>query len=92
VKSSEQLVKDALDKLNPPYSEDIVDEVFGIIEHDPILFDDYQGIIDNEMSKGSLNQNIGHYVKKLTDGEKKSSDNTCKKTTLAKKYSKFKWI
>ena len=84
------LVEKALKTRKEPYSEDITDEVFGVIEESCGLKKEYDKIA-GEFSGGNkgLNQNIGYFVKKVTERTTKSTGNRCKRNTLAKTYSKL---
>lgn len=85
-----ELVESALLALEEPYSEDVTDEVLGVIENSPDMHDEYSDIAKEfQGGTGSLNQNIGDFVKKVTGRRVLSRRNPCKRNRLAKTYSKL---
>ena len=63
-----QLVEDALRALWRPYGENVTDEVLEVIENNPRLLTEYRDIASGfDGGIESLNQNIGEFVKKITE-------------------------
>ena len=85
-----QLVEDALRALWRPYGENVTDEVLEVIENTPKLLAEYHDIASGfDGGIESLNQNIGEFVKKITERRVLSQGNPCKRNSLAKTYSKL---
>lgn len=62
------LVQLALQELVPPYSEDVIEEVFLVIENNRELFRKYLTLSD-ELKHWVVNNWIGQYTKDLTGGQ-----------------------
>ena len=85
-----QLINDALGAIDEPYGENITDKVLGVIENSELLLDEYHAIAAGfEGGIGSLNQNIGYFVRKITSRRVLPRRYPCKRNCLAKTYSKL---
>lgn len=92
MKPTEELVAAALEKVDSPYGEDVVDAVLGIIENDSNLLAEYWNICaEFSQKEKDMNPNVSYFVMKLTEGRTSTGGHTCKKNTLAKTYSKMKY-
>ena len=89
---TEELVAAALEKVDPPYGEDVVDEVLGIIENDANLLAEYWNIgAQFSRKEKDMNPNVSYFVMKLTAGRTSTGGHICERNTLAKTYSKMKY-
>ena len=91
-----QLVEEALGKLEAPYGEDVVDEVLGIIESGSGMLAEYWSIIEDGkkegkflQEEGDINPLVSQCVKRMTGGRVMSKGNPCKMNALAKTYTKL---
>ena len=91
-----ELVENALAIVKPPFDEDIVDEVFGVIQNDSGLLAEYWKIIKDEQANErfvlgprDMNPNVSYFVKKVTHARILGRGVPCKKNSLAQKYSKL---
>ena len=81
-----ELVFDVLESMPEPYNEDITDEVCMEIENKTEWLRQYQNLCV-ELSKNSVNSNIGYYTKQITG--KMSGKVTKAKSNLIKTYTKL---
>lgn len=84
-----ELVERALGTLTQPYSEDIIDEVCFVIEHDSELHQQYQELAA-DLRAWVVNNWIGQYTKELTGGET-IREVTARKSSLIKGYTKLQF-
>ena len=64
----QDLVQLALQKIAPPYSEDVIEEVCLVIENNRELFRKYLQLSD-ELKHWVVNNWIGQYTKEITGGQ-----------------------
>ncbi|MDE0050571.1 MAG: hypothetical protein OXO52_12340 [Rhodospirillales bacterium] len=92
--SIEELVEAALDRLPPEHSEEVVHDVFEIIENDPALLHDYKALCEHFRTPrlsgpGNINPSISTWVKKKTGRSTLSSGHPSTRSSLIKTWSRL---
>ena len=83
------LVREALSRIPEPYSEDITDEVLGVIQNDEGLMRLYRQTAEGYRgTTRTLNQRIGMRVRRVTD-RRLNGESRCSHNTLATRYTKL---
>ena len=82
-----QLVNAVLQKIPEPYNEDIIEDVFLLIENNPIWFMQYKQLCE-ELKKDVVNVWIAKYTKKNT-GLNSGEIKTAKRSELIHSYTKL---
>jgi len=83
----EALVEEVLPTITPPFSEDVIEEVFVAIEGNTIWTKTYREL-EIDLGKNVLNQWIGKYTKKIA-GYKTVNQVGTTQTSLTTSYSKL---
>ena len=85
----EDLVNRALQKLTPPYGEDIIEDVCLHIEHDTELRAEYEHL-KTDLSKDVVNNWIGQYTRQITGGDT-IREVAAKRSHIIGAYTKLKF-
>ena len=92
--SIEELVEAALERLPPEHTEEVVHDVFEIIEKDPALLCDYDALCEQYRTPrlsgpGNVNPTISTWVMKKTGRSTLSSGHTSTRSSLIKTWSRL---
>jgi hypothetical protein len=82
-----QLVYDVLQTILEPYNEDIIEDVFLLIENNPVWLMQYKQLCE-ELKKDVVNVWIAKYTKKIT-GLKSDEIKIAKRSELIHSYTKL---
>ena len=89
-----ELVQAALDRLPPQHTEEVVHDVFEIIQKDPALLPDYKVLCEQHQTPrrsgpGNVNPKISTCVKKKTGRSTLSSGHPSTRSRLIKTFSRL---
>jgi hypothetical protein len=84
----EYLVQRGLKVVPKPWGEDIIEDVFLVIEGSAALMENYSRLLKDREQR-TVNQRIGHFTKVLTGFPVKKPSIAATRTTLTKTYSKL---
>ena len=92
--SIEELVEAALDRLPPEHTEEVVHDVFEIIEKDPTLIREYNALCERYKTPrlsgpGNVNPSVSTWVKKKTGRSTLSSGHPSTRSRLIKTWSRL---
>lgn len=92
--SIEDLVEAALDRLPPEHTEEVVHDVFEIIEKDPVLLRDHKALCVQYRTPrlsgpANVNPTIASWVKKKTGRSTLSSGHRSTRSGLIKTWSRL---
>lgn len=92
--SIEELVQAALDLLPPKHTEEVVHDVFAIIQRDPALLREYKSLCEQYKTSrlsgpGNVNPTISTWVMKKTGRSTLSSGHASTRSKLIKTFSRL---
>lgn len=83
----DELVSEILETISQPYGEDIIEDVFFEIEHQPSWRRRYDELV-LELCKGTVNKWVGRYTKQIT-GLRNPKQVYAKRSKITESYSKL---